>query len=64
MLFRQQDFPNLNDRNHHDIVSDPNGKYNCIAWAAGIDNEWWEPVSSKHWPANAPRDCGQGFNRR
>jgi hypothetical protein len=55
MLYRQQDFPHLNAANHRDIISTPDDRYNCLAWAAGIDNEWWEPAVGKTWPGNAPR---------
>src|SRR5450631_788234 len=55
MLFRLKDFPNLSPGNHRDTgLAD--GKYNCIAWAAGIDNDWWDPATNRYWPANAPRD--------
>lgn len=31
--------------------------YNCIAWAAGEDNRWWEPdpMQNYYWPPQAPR---------
>ena len=33
------------------------GDYNCIAWAAGSDSDWWAPFHLRdHWPAGAPRD--------
>jgi hypothetical protein len=56
MLYRQQDYPNLTASNHRDIISTPDSKYNCIAWAAGIDNDWWDPATGRTWPGNAPRD--------
>ena len=55
MLYSRADFPNLHSGNHR-VSSPPDNRYNCIAWAAGIDNAWWEPVTLRHWPANAPRD--------
>lgn len=55
MLFRQEDFPNLHAGNHRD-TSPPTRLYNCIAWAAGIDNDWWDPAEKHFWPANVPRD--------
>lgn len=32
--------------------------YNCIAWAAGVANEWWWPLENPaeaHWPDGLPR---------
>ena len=55
MQFREEDFPNLDADNHRD-TSLPDGLYNCIAWAAGIDNDWWDPARKHFWPANVPRD--------
>jgi hypothetical protein len=55
VLYRQKDYPNLNAGNHHDTgPADP--MYNCIAWAAGIDNDWWDAARGRTWPGNAPRD--------
>jgi hypothetical protein len=33
-------------------------KYNCIAWAAGDTQRWWEPDEDGdcYWPADAPRE--------
>ena len=33
-------------------------KYNCIAWAAGDDKNWWEPDPADiyYWPPSAPRE--------
>jgi hypothetical protein len=55
MLLNPKDFPNLTASNHRDIISTPDPRYNCIAWAAGIDNDFWEPAEGKTWPGNAPR---------
>jgi hypothetical protein len=32
--------------------------YNCIAWAAGVTNEWWwpDPIGIYSWPAGARRE--------
>jgi hypothetical protein len=40
-------FPRLNPTNHR-ITSPATGVYNCLAWAAGEDHQWWEP--GKYWP--------------
>jgi hypothetical protein len=36
-------FPILTAANHR-ITSDPSPIYNCIAWAAGHSDAWWEPL--------------------
>lgn len=50
-------FPNLNSSNYF-ITSKPTRSYNCIAWAAGEINRWWEPDDAKQyfWPEKAPRE--------
>ena len=40
-------FPSL----EFDITSDPTDEYNCIAWAAGDDTEWWSHLPGYKWPA-------------
>ena len=30
--------------------SEPTARYNCIAFAAGVDNEWWDPAGV--WPSH------------
>jgi hypothetical protein len=46
-------FPKLNADNH-EITSPKTIKYNCIAWAAGNTDHWWQP--GVHWPMEASRD--------
>ena len=41
------DFPRLNPDNHH-ISSPASIDYNCIAWAAGDVQHWWQP--GVYWP--------------
>lgn len=42
------DFPNLNSENH--FVSSPRTRvYNCIAWAAGLNDRWLWPTTF-FWP--------------
>lgn len=46
------------------LTSPQTGEYNCIAWAAGDDGAWWEPVPAligrggllggKYWPKGVP----------
>lgn len=61
MLFSQTDFPNLDLSNHRE-TSASDDKYNCIAWAAGRSDQWWDPAEPKewednlYWPENVPRD--------
>ena len=43
-------FPNLGGAGYA-ITSEPNGYYNCIAWAAGVDYEWWSHLPGYRWPA-------------
>jgi hypothetical protein len=60
-----QQFPNLAGSGF-DVVNDCTSdrtidkavKYNCIAWAAGIDNEWWWPTDKGgyHWPEGLPKE--------
>lgn len=39
------------------ITSPETSDYNCIAWAAGDDKQWWEPdiMYIYYWPPKAPR---------
>ena len=47
-------FPNL--KNDGYLVTSPaTTRYNCIAWAAGTDAEWWDPAVGYYWPSNIPR---------
>jgi len=41
------------------ITSPESIKYNCIAWAAGDDKQWWEPdpMHMYYWPPLVPRIC-------
>ena len=40
-------FPNLKS---YEYKSDPTARYNCIAFAARVENEWWDPAGV--WPAH------------
>jgi len=45
-------FPALADDNFR-ITSDQTERYNCVAWADGRDDRWWEPTSGGsgyYWP--------------
>lgn len=51
------DFPNL--RNNNYIITSPKTEdYNCIAWAASDQDNWWWPDEDElyYWPDEAPRE--------
>jgi len=49
-------FPNLSSGNYR-ITSNPDGGYNCVAWAAGESTRWWQPNAAYYWPlASIPDD--------
>ena len=56
----RQVFPSLQD---FTVTSPQDWRYNCIAWAAGIDTNWWWPVAPPppdhhplhHWPPGVPK---------
>jgi len=35
----------------HEVTSDPDGEYNCIAYAADDKTEWWSHHPGYKWPA-------------
>jgi hypothetical protein len=55
----EQIFPGLRGTAYQ-VTSPPDEAYNCIAWAAGDNQQWWWPdeasqPDSAHWPAGALR---------
>lgn len=44
------------------LTSLPDNRYNCIAWAAGANDAWWEPdpLNMFYWPPGAPREYSIG----
>jgi hypothetical protein len=50
-------FPNLKSTGYA-VTSPATSDYNCIAWAAGITDDWWwpDPLRTSGWPAAAPRE--------
>ena len=36
----------------YSVTSSPTDQYNCIAWAAEDDSEWWSHLQSYRWPAD------------
>ena len=57
----EQEFPNLTADNYQ-LTSDPDPCYNCIAWAAGNNKEWWQWTGSNstlggyYWPSGLSND--------
>jgi hypothetical protein len=51
-------FPGLVGKEYQ-VTSPKNDDYNCIAWAVGIDEDWWWPdeAGKGHWPVTAPREA-------
>jgi hypothetical protein len=51
-------FPRLTAENHR-TTSPPSPEYNCVAWAAGDTEHWWQP--GVFWPVETPpHDYGIG----
>lgn len=56
------DFPRLNQQNHR-VTSPASLDYNCIAWAAGDIDHWWQP--GIYWPIDMPAsEYGLGVLQR
>jgi hypothetical protein len=55
-MIASSDFPNLNSDNHR-VTSPATPNYNCIAWAAGDTERWWQP--GLWWPI--PNASGFGM---
>ncbi len=51
-----QFFPGLQSSEWR-VTSPQDDGYNCIAWAAGEDDVWWEPdpMDQYFWPSDIPR---------
>ena len=45
----RRDFPRLNDSNYK-RTSPESTQYNCFAWASGVDDRRWEPITRRYWP--------------
>lgn len=52
-MIASPDFPRLTAANHH-ITSPSAPDYNCIAWAVGDTEHWWQP--GVFWPIAIPQD--------
>ena len=55
MTINESEFPNLRKAGYVP-QSDPDERYNCIAWAAGENHRWWEPCDGRHWPGRKDGD--------
>ena len=53
----EQQFPNLATEDYT-LTSPDTIDYNCVAWAAGTDQEWWwpDPMEQEYWPDGVPRE--------
>jgi hypothetical protein len=50
-MIADRDFPRLTPDNHR--VTSPSAiEYNCVAWAAGDTDHWWQP--GVFWPIQSP----------
>ena len=49
-------FPGLSC-DEYEETSDWSARYNCIAWAAGSDGEWWWPAPGYYWPRGVAREA-------
>lgn len=52
-MIPHDDLPRLTKDNHRSISPRSVG-YNCVAWAAGDTEHWWQP--GVYWPTEASRD--------
>jgi hypothetical protein len=48
-MIHRNEFPNLRDGSF-EMKSDPDEAYNCIAWAAGANDLFWDPDEDHYWP--------------
>ena len=45
------EFPGLTN-SEYKVTSEPSNHYNCIAYAAGKQTEWWSHLPGYYWPAS------------
>jgi hypothetical protein len=48
-------FPNLDPGNHR-IIGPATDQFNCIAWACGDTQRWWQPSPHFYWPVPSGHD--------
>lgn len=51
----KRSFPHLKAAGSFQLTSAITNRYNCIAWAAGDEYQWWWPIPGKFWPAGVER---------
>jgi hypothetical protein len=53
----EQWFPDLRPGSYR-VTSPEDAAYNCVAWAAGRTDAWWQavPAAGYYWPDDAPWD--------
>lgn len=53
--FQEAYFPGLRRGRYH-VSSPETDEYNCIAWAAHVDDRWWDPSGNPntYWPDGVP----------
>lgn len=58
-------FPRLRNGDNYTPESPDDPGYNCIAWAAGNNRQWWQPdgLGGHYWPPGAPRERTIGAYR-
>jgi hypothetical protein len=51
----EQWFPDLRPGRYR-VISPEDAAYNCVAWAAGRTDTWWQavPAAGYYWPDNVP----------
>jgi len=55
LSINESQFPRLVQEGYR-VTSPATESYNCIAWAAGESNAWWDPDEDYFWPEGIPRD--------
>ncbi|MGH2412920.1 MAG: DUF7689 domain-containing protein [Microcystaceae cyanobacterium] len=53
----EKQFPKLS-ANEYALTSPDTIDYNCVAWAAQSNEEWWwpDPMEQEYWPDGVPRE--------
>jgi hypothetical protein len=55
----EEEHPGLKS-SRYEITSETTDIYNCIAWAAGDDTDWWSYTPGSYWPLSIPRSAEVG----